>query len=910
MGTVFKAEHQRMERLVALKVIRKELTARPEAVERFRIEAKTAARLAHPNIVAAYDADRAGDVHFLVMEYVEGETLESLVQRSGRLLPTEACAYIRQAALGLQHAYERGMVHRDIKPANLLLARAQGPQQAEFGTIKITDFGLARLASEKPSTTAAANTVVGTPDFIAPEQVLRPQNADIRADIYSLGCTLYYLLAGRSPFPEGTALQKLKAHQQQHPLSLGELRGDVSPELLRVLERMMAKDPDQRYQTPRDVAEALIPFAPAVDARSSRTARSRWPAIVAAALLVAGSSIAGWFLLRERPQSELNSARLIGGGTGPFSAVSLNRDCTLALAAGPDNVLQLWSLDSGELIARLEGHSDTVRSVAFSGDGVSAVSGGRDRTVIVWNVADRRQLGKLAWHWGEIRTVVFTHDPRYVLAADEDGNVAMWEIDRPEPKVTFHDECGGVAGIALDRYGGRLILAGTASIFRQWGFENGQWQLTKRMAGPDAATTCISWSYDTRFFITGGTDGAARLWRAGTGKQLSAFQGHAAEVVSIALTRNEQLALSGDALGRVILWDVPGGKELAGHADHADAVLAVRFSHDGRRMASAGADGTFVVRDVAVRQDGMPSGFLEPAAAVALSDDGRLLAAAPDSETVTLLDVIEENDKPTARPGVSVTADTHAVYSVALTTDGTMLATGGWDRIVKVWDVASQDGRRTCTLRSGLQGHASSIRGVVLTADGKMLASCSDDGTVKLWDVPPRDARGPFSPRVTLVKHAGAVRALAFSPDGGTLVSSGVDGTVRVWDVASGTERRVLEGHRGAVMCVAFSPDGQTAPSGGIDHSIRLWNVADGAQRAVLAGHFATVTSVVFDAEGRTLVSASEDKTVRLRDPDSAKERDHFDLPMRPILSLAVRRGDRLFAGVSSIGELQVWNAP
>src|SRR5262249_18709148 len=175
MGTVFKAEHRLMERIVALKVIRKEWTAKPEAVERFRMEVKAAARLAHPNIVSAFDADKAGDVHFLIMEYVEGESLERLLKRRGRLPVAEACDYIRQAALGLQHGFERGMVHRDIKPANILLqiedsesrieeAKGDSDESAirnpQAVIAKITDFGLALLASQCPSDATAPMTAV------------------------------------------------------------------------------------------------------------------------------------------------------------------------------------------------------------------------------------------------------------------------------------------------------------------------------------------------------------------------------------------------------------------------------------------------------------------------------------------------------------------------------------------------------------------------------------------------------------------------------------------------------------------------------------------------------------------------------------------------------------------------------
>src|SRR5262249_1555971 len=222
MGAVFKARHRLMDRIVALKVIRKEFLDQAQAVERFRQEVKAAARLAHPNIVGAFDAEQSGDVHFLVMEYVEDIGLDRLIQIRGPLPVSTACDYICQAAHGLQHAFERGMVHRDIKPANLLVD--------EHGDVRIADFGLARLM-ERSQALTPCGAVVGTPDYTAPERAHDAQQADIRADIYSLGCTLYHLLAGRPPFPDGGVLQKLLAHQNQRARPLNDVRTDVPAEL-------------------------------------------------------------------------------------------------------------------------------------------------------------------------------------------------------------------------------------------------------------------------------------------------------------------------------------------------------------------------------------------------------------------------------------------------------------------------------------------------------------------------------------------------------------------------------------------------------------------------------------------------------------------------------------------------------
>jgi len=265
MGAVYRAEHRLMDRPVALKVIRGDLLGNEAMVERFRREVKAAARLpSHPNIVAAYDAEQAGETHMLVMEFIEGTDLARLVDRRGSLPVGEACEYARQAALGLQHAFEDGMVHRDIKPQNLM--------RTTRGQIKILDFGLARFASEASEAGLTADgMILGSADYIAPEQIDNPHAADIRADIYSLGSTLYFLLAGRPPFPDGSLIQKLMAHREKTPRPLTEIRAEVPPELARVVERMMAKDPARRFQTPDEAARALAPFADAEAARNAAT---------------------------------------------------------------------------------------------------------------------------------------------------------------------------------------------------------------------------------------------------------------------------------------------------------------------------------------------------------------------------------------------------------------------------------------------------------------------------------------------------------------------------------------------------------------------------------------------------------------------------------------------------------------
>jgi hypothetical protein len=260
MGVVYQAEHRLMERSVALKVISKQLTASPGAVERFRREVRAVARLSHPNLVQAHDAEQEGDLHFLVMEFVEGENLACLVERNGALPIARACDCVRQAAQGLAHALTLGLVHRDVKPQNLIVTPG--------GQVKLLDFGLARIAEERGGGLTELGQGMGTPDYVAPEQIRDAHAADARSDVYSLGCTLYFLLTGWPPFLGGGSAQKMAAHLEKQPAALKGLRPELPAELVQVVERMMAKEPALRYQTPGDVVIALGPWCQAGAATS------------------------------------------------------------------------------------------------------------------------------------------------------------------------------------------------------------------------------------------------------------------------------------------------------------------------------------------------------------------------------------------------------------------------------------------------------------------------------------------------------------------------------------------------------------------------------------------------------------------------------------------------------------------
>ncbi len=255
MGKVFLCEHMLLRRLVAVKVLPRAKTENPLAVERFYREARAVAALDHPNIVRCFDVDRDGMVHFMVMEYVDGSSLDKLVAKQGPMDILRAAHYIAQSARGLQSAHEAGWVHRDVKPANILLDRT--------GVVKLLDLGLARLFADQEDNLTGQHserTVLGTADYIAPEQAVASHDVDIRADIYSLGCTFYFVLTGRPPFAEGSMTQKLIWHQMRQPTPVTDLRPEVTPEMAAIVDKMLAKDATLRYQLPSEVVEALKPW--------------------------------------------------------------------------------------------------------------------------------------------------------------------------------------------------------------------------------------------------------------------------------------------------------------------------------------------------------------------------------------------------------------------------------------------------------------------------------------------------------------------------------------------------------------------------------------------------------------------------------------------------------------------------
>jgi serine/threonine protein kinase len=650
MGQVYLTEHLVMRRRSAVKVLPARLTADPSAIERFQREARAVAALDHPNIVRAYDIDTADDLHFLVMEYVDGVSLQELVARSGPIEPAAAANYVAQAACGLQHAHEAGWVHRDIKPANLLLDRT--------GTVKVLDLGLARLLADDTEPLTGATDALGTADYLAPEQASNSHAADIRADVYSLGATLYFLLAGRPPFPEGTPAQKVLWHQTKRPQPIRDLRPDVPAGLAAVLDRMMPKDPVDRYATPLDVAVALKPWTggeanyppPPADITASEPVGSRSGVLSSWARhagLSSGSKRTPVPARKAAPvcaetASTAGDTGLVGPLTksarrfrrGPIVAATIAAGALIATGAAV-----LWpKTPAPEPVGEVRGfvgHTAAIEKVAFTPDGKRLITASQDKTARVWDVATGAELKKLEGHTAAVRGLDVLPDGRRAVTAGWDGTVRLWDLDTGRELRQYVGHTDDVWWVTCDADGKRLLTASKDRTLRLWDVETGA--ELKRMGGPLGHTsivTAAAFLPDGRRAVSASRDCSLRLWDLESG-QVKARKNVSKMVYRISLCPIGRWVFFGCDKD-LCRWD-PDGSHHATTISSSEPVEMAVCLPDGR-VALAVLDGTI-----------------------------RIWELSPDREVYKF------------------NGNGHALLSLAVAPDGQHIVSGGRDKIARLW---------------------------------------------------------------------------------------------------------------------------------------------------------------------------------------------------------------------------------
>ena len=901
LGRILEVRDLRIGRVVAVKEM---LGTTDAAYARFVREAIITARLEHPSIVPVHDIGRwpSGEP-FYAMKLVSGRSLHDVVAETAGLEDRLALLpNVIAVADAIAYAHSQGVIHRDLKPANIVVGA--------FGETVVIDWGLAKAIDGAPEAALAgdplddaggltiAGAVLGTPCYMPPEQA-RGAEVDPRADVYALGAVLYEVLAGEPPYR--AAARPIEAVLAGPPAPPEARVPAIPPELAAIVRKAMARRPDDRYGSARELAEDLRRYQAGrrVNAHvyARRTLIRRWlrryraPVSVAAAALVILAIVGGVSVARviaERDVARQRADQLV------LSQVrgELDRDATRALAwlrtypADGDDPVEARTLAleaEGRGVARHVPPKDGF--LAFTTDGASWI-GARDGAIARYDATSGIVRERFP-HAGRIERVVASPDRRTLAI-----------VDAADTAVTLLDLTTGAAR-RLPAHPAP-ISALTASPDGAWiaaGSSDGTVRLTPTHAG-DSRTLeptggdayGLAFSHDSRWLLTMSAGAVAvRLTSLldGTTRAIGA----PGDLQSGDVSPDGALVALAHDDGEVSLWSTETGARLRSLGHHAGQASGVAFSPDGRWIASAGGDANVLLTSVATGAQRSLLGRDRAIDGLAFSPDGAVLATGGSEGEVRLWAVDGDGDRVLGRHvgrvvQLAFSADGRRLasrimgdggadariwdvdtrhqrglrchramaYKLAVSPDGHRMATGSDDNGLCLWDPDTGESR-------ALDGHTAIVLSLAFSPDGALLASASYDGTVRLWDLHGCARLADCAPAVRILTgHRGAVWRIAFSPDGRQLASAGDDATVRLWNVASG-QARVLAGHGGGVRALAFAPDGRRLASAGADHEIRLWQL-DGTA-TVLRGHTDRIDSVAFAPDGQTLWSVAEDQTLR-----------------------------------------------
>jgi WD40 repeat protein/serine/threonine protein kinase len=902
MGQVFKARHQKLGRIVALKIIRQDRLSNQEALYRFRREILATAQLSHPNVVHSYDADQVGDRQLIVMEYVDGVDFGRLVREQGPLPIADACEYIRQAALGLQHAFEHNLVHRDIKPSNLLLTKP-GPQGSRPGIVKLLDLGLARIVKDDDEASmmlTQAGSLVGTPDFISPEQARNAHIADIRSDIYSLGCTLFFMLTGQPPFQGGSMTEKLLKHHWDAPPTVQAYRLDAPPIVAALLRKQMAKRPEERFQTPAELAEALarllapggfqLPVPPEWTGFSTEPDVPP-PSAIPVTLPTLSDALLPQALIATPTSHDATEEMLVSPQP---AAPPPNRKLGLLVIGATGGGLLLGALLLVGLLWSSRTPAETTRAAATRptvnlADLPSPLDKlNRERISPADRVAGQpKELAAVLGehrgrHFGPVRGVVFHPDGSVLASAGLDGAVRLWDPATLQARGMLRGNSGTPLLCLAYAPNGKTLATG------DWSGRVHLWDLTRtppreacNVRHGDASVASVSFSADGLWLAAGLDDGTIQLWElqgAAEPRKGQTLRGHMDEVAMVAFAPKEALLASASQDHTVRLWDLSGqtARTRAVLEGHTEAVGALAFATDGATLASGGDDNSVRFWNLNQKQPtlrGQPLTVESAVTALAFSGSGNVAFCAMQNGHTAVYDL--RGGAPKARGQLE---DATSFMGLAWSGKGQLLAAATTGGVVRLWDFSAGNPREV----SPPKGHTAPVAALAFTPDGQTLASGGLDGSVRLWEL---NGLEPSERAVLQVQEA--VTSVSFSPDGKRLaVGCTADRSVRLWDLPATVPRTWSHAadEKARAGAVVFGRDNRllivAGRDGPNDGTVRLWDVqpSEPAALHVFRGHVGKVTWLATALDGQLAASAcdSDDQSVRLWDVVNKREVHRF----------------------------------
>jgi WD40 repeat protein/tRNA A-37 threonylcarbamoyl transferase component Bud32 len=932
MGVVFKARDVRLNRIVALKMIRDKALANPDELQRFEKEAAAAAQLKHPNIVALHDFDRYNDQPFLSMEFIGGTSLAERVSM-GPLSGRRAAEYLELTARAVHYAHTKGIIHRDLKPANVLLDEDDQP--------KVTDFGLAKQM-EANSDQTRTGAVLGTPSYMSPEQATGSKAISPSSDIYSLGAILYELLTGKPPFAGETPLKTLNLVCEQDPIMPRLLNPSVDRELETICLKCLEKSPSRRYDSAESLADDLHRFLQGEPITARRVSivgrgvkwcrRHQWETIVGSAIVVTIAAFIGFLLYDARVADNLRQEAVEAKNQSAdrFSTMrslfylsqmrQAHQTLRRADLEGVERIIDHWAFNANQADLRdwewyflkeqcqhrlaFSTHQGRAFAVAYRPDGKQLATAGGELNkpgeIKVLEARTGKLLHTLQGHTNVVTAVAYHPTKNLLASASYDQTIKLWDLNTGTGIQTLRGHTSYVYHVAFSPKGDRLASASEDHTVRLWDWERyarEPAESAKKLAGQDGhdgPVTAVAFHPELDLLASASRDRTVKLWSVSTGQLEKTWSEHVGPVETLAFTPNGKTLVSGGGRGsqrgEVLFSDVDTGKVRDARYGLSDRVQHLAISPDGKVAAGCG-DGVVRVWNKGLSSEAL-SFRADPlsVSGVAFAPDGFTLASAGRSGRISLWNSSAGLETLTL-PALG------AMETVAFNPKGRYLAAAGGPRgDVRVWNLDSPDHPIVD------KGHKGAVFALAFSPDGQTLASGGEDRVVRLVDF-----LHPDNAPTLLPGHKARIHAMAYRPDGMMLASADDDDAILLHDLAAGKPPTILLGQTKGVLCLAFSPDGQYLASGGFDKTIRLWDLKTGKNYA-LESHGNSINALAFNHDGSVLASASNDKTIRVWDVAKRKEEFKLEGTPGPVQSLAFHPGGRRLVSIGQDRMIRLWD--